>query len=46
VAFPNPHVAGRSDRIGEQQRELVRDNIARFVGGQSLRNIVDKKRGY
>jgi phosphoglycerate dehydrogenase-like enzyme len=41
-----PHVAGRSDRSGERQRELFRDNIARFVEGQPLRNIVDKTRGY
>ena len=42
----SPHVAGFSDRLGERQRELFRENVARFVTGQPLRHVVDKQKGY
>lgn len=41
-----PHVAGFSDRLGERQRELFRDNLERFVTGRPLRHVVDKHAGY
>lgn len=41
-----PHVAGFSDRLGERQRELFRENVERFATGRPLRNVVDKRRGY
>jgi len=41
-----PHVAGRSDGIGERRMELFEENLKRFQRGLPLRNIVDKQRGY
>jgi hypothetical protein len=26
--------------------ELIRDNIARYLAGRAMRNVVDKARGY
>ncbi len=41
-----PHIAGGSDQIQARRIELFRDNIARFVQGLPLRNVVDKGAGY
>jgi len=41
-----PHVAGQSDGIGARRRDLIVDNVSRFLKGEPLRNVVDKKRGY
>jgi phosphoglycerate dehydrogenase-like enzyme len=49
-AMPNvlvtPHLAGSSDRVTERRIELLRDNLARFLAGRPLRNVVDKDKGY
>jgi phosphoglycerate dehydrogenase-like enzyme len=41
-----PHVSAVTRRFWERQLELILDNIARYLAGQSLRNVVDKGRGY
>ena len=38
-----PHVAGASPRIAERHLTVVLDNILRFVVGQELTNVVDKR---
>ncbi len=38
-----PHVAGYSPRIAERHLALLLDNISRFVRGETVRNVVDKK---
>ncbi len=37
-----PHVAGYSLRIAERHLAVVRENVRRFVGGEPLKNVVDK----
>ena len=37
-----PHVAGHGPYLDERRFEIIVDNARRFVGGQSLRNVVDK----
>jgi D-2-hydroxyacid dehydrogenase (NADP+) len=48
--YPNvlitPHMAGPSDHNRRRSFELVRDNIARFIRGENLFNIVNKQLGY
>ena len=41
-----PHIAGLSDHNRRRSLELIRTNIGRFVTGQPLLNVVDKKLGY
>lgn len=41
-----PHMAGPSDHNRRRSFELVRDNIARFLHGENLFNVVNKKLGY
>lgn len=41
-----PHIAGQSDGIAERRMTLIKENIARFVKGEPLENVVDKKKGY
>jgi phosphoglycerate dehydrogenase-like enzyme len=41
-----PHVAGQSDKVGARIADTVRENIARFVDGKPLINVVDKQKGY
>jgi phosphoglycerate dehydrogenase-like enzyme len=38
-----PHVAAASPRIAERHLELLLDNVTRFVHGELLRNVVDKR---
>ncbi len=48
--FPNviitPHIAGRMDDYVQQAAELFCKNLALYVQGKKLFNIVDKKQGY
>jgi len=39
-----PHTAAASPRIAERHLETLLDNLRRFVSGEPLRNVVDKKR--
>lgn len=41
-----PHVSGYTSRYFERTIELFRDNLRRFVAGEPLRNVVNKKLGY
>jgi phosphoglycerate dehydrogenase-like enzyme len=41
-----PHMAGPSDQNRRRSFELIKDNIARFLEGRPLINVVDKSRGY
>jgi phosphoglycerate dehydrogenase-like enzyme len=41
-----PHVAGCSPRIAERHLEVVLDNVRRFVRGEPLRNVVDKRQWF
>lgn len=41
-----PHYAGTSRQFWCRARDLLVENIRRFVAGQPLLNVVDKKRGY
>jgi phosphoglycerate dehydrogenase-like enzyme len=41
-----PHMGGTSDQVWARRVALAKDNLARFVEGRELVNIVDKKRGY
>jgi len=41
-----PHVASRAELTGERRDALVRENLERFIGGDGLRNVVDRVAGY
>jgi phosphoglycerate dehydrogenase-like enzyme len=38
-----PHCAATSPRVAQRHLETLLDNLRRFVAGQQLRNVVDKK---
>lgn len=37
-----PHTAGHGPSLDERRFEIIADNARRFLGGQPLRNVVDK----
>lgn len=41
-----PHVAGVSPEIQGRREALIVENVRRFVGGETLLNVVDKEKGY
>lgn len=41
-----PHVSGYTPKYFEHTLALFRDNLRRFVAGERLRNVVDKRLGY
>ncbi len=41
-----PHIAGQSDRIQERRMDLLKENLRRFIAGETLLNVVDKQAGY
>lgn len=41
-----PHTTWRSPEVKRRQVELFVDNLARFLDGRPLRNVVDAERGY
>ncbi|HWB97699.1 MAG TPA: NAD(P)-dependent oxidoreductase, partial [Bryobacteraceae bacterium] len=41
-----PHIAGRSDQDRDRMVGTIKENIARFVDGKPLINVVDKAKGY
>ncbi|MBI4461064.1 MAG: D-2-hydroxyacid dehydrogenase [Acidobacteria bacterium] len=41
-----PHLAGASDRYWQRELDLLRKNLRRYVAGEPLLNLVDKRRGY
>lgn len=40
------HVSGTSAHLNRRLTDLFRDNLARYLQGQPLQNLVDKERGY
>jgi phosphoglycerate dehydrogenase-like enzyme len=45
-ALISPHVAGFSPRYDERAAALFAQNLARYLAGEPLLNLVDKARGY
>jgi phosphoglycerate dehydrogenase-like enzyme len=49
-ALPNailtPHVSGYTPAYFDRMLAIFEDNLARYVEGLPLRNVVDKRRGY
>jgi phosphoglycerate dehydrogenase-like enzyme len=41
-----PHIAGQSDGVEARRMALIVENVARFVRGEPLLNMVEKKKGY
>jgi phosphoglycerate dehydrogenase-like enzyme len=41
-----PHISGVNPHYNRRITELFRDNLARFLGGEPLRNLVIEERGY
>jgi len=41
-----PHSSWASARFGERSAELFLDNLARYLAGSPLRNVVDLQAGY
>ncbi len=41
-----PHVATQGEGGTPRRMELLKDNLVRFSRGESLRNIVDKQKGW
>lgn len=41
-----PHVSGVSRDFWRREVDLIVENVKRFLAGQSLRNLVDRQRGY
>ncbi len=41
-----PHIAGRSDQDEVRMTGTIKANLARFVEGKALINVVDKQKGY
>lgn len=50
VDLPNvlrtPHAGSASPRFWERQSDLMADNLARYLRGEPLVNLVDRERGY
>ncbi|TFG65858.1 MAG: D-2-hydroxyacid dehydrogenase [Gemmatimonadales bacterium] len=50
LALPNvlatPHTGSVSPRFWDRQTDLMTENLARFLRGESLVNLVDRQRGY
>lgn len=41
-----PHLGGATNRYWPRQTELLEENLRRYLAGEPLLNLVDKKRGY
>lgn len=41
-----PHTAAVTEKLWERHYELIRDNLRRYLSGESLLGVVDKHRGY
>jgi len=41
-----PHVSATTPRFWLREVELIRENVARYLAGRGLRNVVDKNLGY
>lgn len=45
-AIITPHIAGRSDKDHGRMVGTAKENLARFLDGRPLVNVVDKQKGY
>jgi phosphoglycerate dehydrogenase-like enzyme len=45
-AVVSPHIGGQSPEVAERAWRLYRENVRRFVAGESLLCVVDKEKGY
>jgi phosphoglycerate dehydrogenase-like enzyme len=45
-AIITPHTAAASPRVAERHLEVLLDNLRRFVAGEPLRNVVDKRQWF
>jgi phosphoglycerate dehydrogenase-like enzyme len=45
-SYISPHSAGSGDGYGERLFRLFAENLARYVGGRPMINVVDVERGY
>jgi phosphoglycerate dehydrogenase-like enzyme len=41
-----PHISGLASDYADRVRELFKDNLARYVAGEPLRNVIDRELGY
>jgi phosphoglycerate dehydrogenase-like enzyme len=41
-----PHVSAVTPRFWDRQLKLILDNLASYLAGAPLRNVVDKRMGY
>ena len=41
-----PHLGGASSLFWQRESTLLRENLRRYLAGEPLQNLVDKKRGY
>lgn len=41
-----PHTAGLTEKLWERHYQLISENLRRYIAGQPLLSIVDKKLGY
>ncbi len=41
-----PHHSGSTPRYNERAMDIFLDNLSRYLAGQPLRNVVDKRQGY
>ncbi|MGH9554314.1 MAG: D-2-hydroxyacid dehydrogenase [Terriglobales bacterium] len=41
-----PHTAAVTEKLWERHYELILDNLRRYLAGEPLRGVVDKRRGY
>jgi phosphoglycerate dehydrogenase-like enzyme len=41
-----PHSAGLTERLWERHYALISENLRRYLQGEALRGVVDKRRGY
>jgi len=44
--FVTPHISGNFEEYVERVGEQFAENLARYVRGEKLLNVIDKKRGY
>jgi phosphoglycerate dehydrogenase-like enzyme len=42
----SPHIAGLSPHLAQRAADLFTDNLRRFISGEPLLNVFDRKRGY
>lgn len=41
-----PHISATTPQFWLREVELIRENVARYLAGRALRNVVDRKLGY